>query len=201
MLLRSQLRNFNKYDYYFNLAFKYYDDMMPFEKFIYLNNRGNSYFFRENYEKALQYFRDALNLTHAIPDLQYENNLCKINLGEVFLRLHQPDSAQIYLNECYDYFVTLEQTSALYYMDSLLAELALLNNNNSLANNYLQRHNNIEYIDPEMLSLRYQSLQNYYYNTADYKRAYEYQSRKNELNDSLRNERIKLPASETAFRY
>ena len=196
-----QLRNFNNCDYYFDLAFKYYDDMMPFEKFIYLNNRGNSYFFRENYEKALQYFRDALNLTHAIPDLQYENNLCKINLGEVFLRLHQPDSAQIYLNECYDYFVTLEQTSALYYMDSLLAELALLNNNNSLANNYLQRHNNIEYIDPEMLSLRYQSLQNYYYNTADYKRAYEYQSRKNELNDSLRNERIKLSASETALRY
>ena len=52
-----------------------------------------------------------------------------------------------------------------------------------------------------MLSLRYQSLQNYYYNTADYKRAYEYQSRKNELNDSLRNERIKLSASETALRY
>ena len=119
----------------------------------------------------------------------------------MLFRSHQPDSAQIYLNECYDYFVTLEQTSALYYMDSLLAELALLNNNNSLANNYLQRHNNIEYIDPEMLSLRYQSLQNYYYNTADYKRAYEYQSRKNELNASLRNERIKQSASETALRY
>ena len=196
-----QLRNYNLCDYYFDLAFKYYDEMVPFERFIYLNNRGNAYFFREDYEKALEYFRGALAQTHTTPDLQYENNLCKINLGEVFLRLNQPDSAQIYLDECYDYFVAMDQSSALYYMNSLLAELALLNNNNLLANSYLQKQVDMGYIDPEMLALRYQSLQNYYSNIGDYKRAYQYQSRKNELNDSIRNERIKLSASESALRY
>lgn len=42
--VNMELRDFSACDYYYNLAYKYYDKMHPFEKHIYLNNRGNSYY-------------------------------------------------------------------------------------------------------------------------------------------------------------
>lgn len=38
------LHDFDQCDYYYNLAGMFYDKMLPYEKYIYLNNRGNSYY-------------------------------------------------------------------------------------------------------------------------------------------------------------
>ena len=34
------LHDFDQCDYYYNLAGMFYDKMLPYEKYIYLNNRG-----------------------------------------------------------------------------------------------------------------------------------------------------------------
>lgn len=78
--------------------------MKPFEKGIYLNNRGNSYYYRQDYKTALKYFRRSLAHALAHPEMEYERNLTMINLGEVFLLLNQTDSASYYLSRCRDFF-------------------------------------------------------------------------------------------------
>lgn len=40
------LRDYEQCDYYSELAAKNYDEMLPDEKHFYLNNRGNSYYYR-----------------------------------------------------------------------------------------------------------------------------------------------------------
>lgn len=54
------LHDFERCDFYFDRAGEYYDEMKPYEKGIYLNNRGNSYYYRQDYKTALKYFRRSL---------------------------------------------------------------------------------------------------------------------------------------------
>lgn len=100
-----ELRDFAACDYYYNLASRYYDQMHPFEKHIYLNNRGNSYYYRQDYVTALKYFRQSLQIVNQYPDMNFERNLTMINLGEVFLLLNNLDSASYYLQRCRGFLI------------------------------------------------------------------------------------------------
>lgn len=102
--VNMELRDFALCDYYYDLASHYYDKMHPFEKHIYLNNRGNSYYYRQDYETALGYFRRSLEVVNQYPDMTFERNLTMINLGEIFLMLDCTDSASYYLQECRGFF-------------------------------------------------------------------------------------------------
>lgn len=93
--VNMELRDFSACDYYYDLAYKYYDKMHPFEKHIYLNNRGNSYYYRQDYMTALKYFRRSLAVVNQYPDMTFERNLTMINLGEVFLLLNNTDSSSL----------------------------------------------------------------------------------------------------------
>lgn len=95
--VEMELRNFKDCDYYYDLAYQYFDRMRPYEKHIYLNNRGNSYYFRDDYQTALTYFRRSLALVSQYPELEFERNLTMVNLGEVFMLMNQTDSATYYL--------------------------------------------------------------------------------------------------------
>jgi tetratricopeptide (TPR) repeat protein len=64
-----ELRDFTSCDHYYELAARQYDKMLPFEKHIYLNNRGNSYYFRADYPNALEFFRKSLLLARSYPDM------------------------------------------------------------------------------------------------------------------------------------
>ena len=97
-----ELRDFTSCDHYYELAARQYDKMLPFEKHIYLNNRGNSYYFRADYPNALEFFRKSLLLARSYPDMIFEEHLTEMNLGETFLLM--VDSAAYYLNLCSDFF-------------------------------------------------------------------------------------------------
>ena len=87
----KDLRDYNQCDYYYDKAGKYYDMMLPFEKHIYLNNRGNSYYYRGDYEKSMEYFRKSLALANSYPSMEFERNFTKVNMGEVFMLMNQTD--------------------------------------------------------------------------------------------------------------
>lgn len=94
------LRDFEQCDYYYNLAARSYEDMLPFEKHFYLNNRGTSYYYRGDYETAIDYFRKVTDLVEGYPDMVFELNLGWLNLGDCFLQVDEPDSAAKYINKC-----------------------------------------------------------------------------------------------------
>lgn len=196
-----ELRDFPSCDYYYDMAARHYDKMMPFEKHIYLNNRGNSYYFRADYPKALEIFRKSLLLARSYPDMIFEEHLTEMNLGETFLLMDQTDSAAYYLDLCGDFFRSIKNQSALYYLDTQLIELALKQNNLPLARKRMAEAIKPDYIEPNMQHIRNRYLQHYFEEEGDFKQAYYYQMKNQRIDDSTRNERIKMRTAEIDLKY
>lgn len=199
--VNMNLRDFARCDYYYGLAGKYFDRMQPYEKHIYLNNRGNSYYYRQDYPSALAYFRRLLDFTNRYPEMKFERNMTMINLGEVFLLMDETDSATYYLTQCYDYFKEMENTSALYYIDTQLIELALKRDDLPLARKRLKEAVKPDVIDPNMLHIRNRYLQRYFEESGNFRQAYYYLKENNRIDDSTRNERIRMRVADIALRY
>lgn len=196
-----QLRDFASCDYYYDMAERYYELMLPFEKHIYLNNRGNSYYFREDYPKALEMFRKSLALSCSYPDMEFEKHLTELNMGETFLLMDRTDSASYYLNLCSGFFHTIGNQAALYYLDTQLIELALKQNNLALARRRLAEAVKPDYVEPSMLHIRNRYLQHYFAEAGDFKQAYYYLIENQRIDDSTRNERIKMRTAEIDLKY
>lgn len=199
--VNMELRDFTACDYYYNLALRYYDKMHPFEKHIYLNNRGNSYYYRQDYVTALKYFRWSLRVVNQYPEMNFERNLTMINLGEVFLLLNKLDSASYYLQKCRGFFDSIHHSTALYCIDTQLMELALKQGNLALAKERLKRAKDYDQVEPNMIHVRNRYLQRYYEKVGDYKQAYHYLKENHRMDDSIRNERVKMRAAEIELKY
>lgn len=195
------LHDFERCDYYYNLAGAYYDKMLPFEQYIYLNNRGNSYYYREDYPEALKYFKKGLSLVASHPDMNFEKNLCMVNLGDVYLHMHQPDSAAKYINECQPFFRKIGAAGPLYYIDTQRIGLALLRNDMAAVRKQLAAMAGQGNVEPDMLRIRNKYLQDFYEKTADYKNAFYYQKENRRLDDSIRNERVRMRTADMSLRY
>lgn len=195
------MRDFEQCDYYYNLAGDSYDDMLPYEKYIYLNNRGTSYYYREDYTTAMQYFKKVVNLVEEYPDMSFELNLSRLNLGDCFLQLNEADSAARYMNDCQPFFQKLGMASALYYIDTQKIELALLRKDFREARRILAESVTPPDIDPDMVHIRYKYLQQFYEETSDYKNAYHYLTKNKLLDDSIRNERVRMRTADLTLRY
>lgn len=196
-----ELRDFTSCDYYYELAARHYDKMLPFEKHIYLNNRGNSYYFRADYPKALKIFRRSLVLARSYSDMIFEEHLTEMNLGETFLLMNQVDSAAYYLNLCGDFFRSIENQTALYYLDTQLIELALKQNDLPLARKRMSEAVQPDYVEPNMQHIRNRYLQHYFEEAGDFRQAYYYQMENQRIDDSTRNERIKMRTAEIDLKY
>ena len=196
-----ELRNFERCDYFYDLAYRFYSHMKPYEQHIYLNNRGNSYYFRQDYETALDYFRRSLALVNRYPAMGFERNLTMVNLGEVFLLLNQTDSATYYLNRCHEFFHSIGNISALYYIDTQLIELALKQGDMEMAARRVREAVNAGNVEPNMVRMRNNYLQHYYEEQGDYRRAYHYLQENLRIDDSTRNTWIRMKAAEIALQY
>lgn len=195
------LRDFENCDYYYDLAARYYDGMLPFEKTFYLNNRGNSYYFRGDYARAIAYFKRLEALNARYPDSEFNCNLCWLNLSDCYLQQGRADSASCYLDRCEPFFRRQGMPTANYYIDTQRMQLALLQGNYPQALRYYHHSQAGPDIDPEMVRIRNKNLQRYFEETGDYRRAYYFMRQNVHLDDSLRNERVRLRAAEMALRY
>lgn len=195
------MRDFEQCDYYYNLAGESYDSMLPYEKYIYLNNRGTSYYYREDYQTAIKYFQKVIDLVEGYADMSFELNLGRLNLGDCYLQLNMVDLAVKYINECQLFFEEMGVSTALYYIDTQKIELALLQKDFQEARRLLSESVVPPGIDPDMVHIRNKYLQQFYEETGNYKRAYHYLQRNNQLDDSIRNERVRMRTADFTLRY
>lgn len=195
------MRDFEQCDYYYNLAGESYDSMLPYEKYIYLNNRGTSYYYREDYQTAIKYFQKVIDLVEGYGDMSFELNLGRLNLGDCYLQLNMVDLAVKYINECQLFFEGMGVSTALYYIDTQKIELALLQKDFQEARRLLSESVVPPGIDPDMVHIRNKYLQQFYEETGNYKRAYHYLQRNNQLDDSIRNERVRMRTADLTLRY
>lgn len=195
------MRDFEQCDYYYNLAAKSFEDMLPYEKYIYLNNRGTSYYYREDYQTAMGYFKKVLNLVKGYPDMSFEQNLGRLNLADCYLQLNEADSATQCIDKCKLFFEKMGVTTALYYIDTQNIELALLQKDLPKARRLLAKSVTPQDIDPDMVHIRNKYLQQFHEEAGDYKQAYYYMKENNQLDDSIRNERVKMRTADLTLRY
>ena len=195
------MRDFEQCDYYYNLAGESYDSMLPYEKYIYLNNRGTSYYYREDYQTAIKYFQKVIDLVEGYADMSFELNLGRLNLGDCYLQLNMVDLAVKYINECQLFLEEMGVSTALYYIDTQKIELALLQKDFQEARRLLSESVVPPGIDPDMVHIRNKYLQQFYEETGNYKRAYHYLQRNNQLDDSIRNERVRMRTADLTLRY
>ena len=195
------MRDFEQCDYYYNLAGESYDSMLPYKKYIYLNNRGTSYYYREDYQTAIKYFQKVIDLVEGYDDMSFELNLGRLNLGDCYLQLNMVDLAVKYINECQLFFEEMGVSTALYYIDTQKIELALLQKDFQEARRLLSESVVPPGIDPDMVHIRNKYLQQFYEETGNYKRAYHYLQRNNQLDDSIRNERVRMRTADLTLRY
>lgn len=195
------MRDFEQCNYYYNLAGESYDSMLPYEKYIYLNNRGTSYYYREDYQTAIKYFQKVIDLVEGYADMSFELNLGRLNLGDCYLQLNMVDLAVKYINECQLFFEEMGVSTALYYIDTQKIELALLQKDFQEARRLLSESVVPPGIDPDMVHIRNKYLQQFYEETGNYKRAYHYLQRNNQLDDSIRNERVRMRTADLTLRY
>lgn len=194
------LRNFELSDEFFKKAELLYDGRSIGEKFVFCNNRGNYYYYKEEYANALPWFIKAMRIVEPIKS-DYHINYCNANLGDVYLHLNQLDSAEYCLEKSYRYFEFSEDKTMLFYIATVKAELALTKGNVKYAKQILSKYPESKSIEPEILGIRYKTLQRYYIKTADYKNAFDAQSKAFNLNDSIRSERVKNAIAELDARY
>lgn len=195
------LRDFDLSNHYYEMAGKFFDEMNVGEKWTYLNNRGNHYYYKKDYQEALKYMRRGSALISSYPQLIFEQNLSRVNLGELYLLTDNIDSAQICLDESYRYFSEIQNNSAIYYIETQMIELELKKGNTERAQKMIARTAPVGHLDANMLTIRNQYLQHYFERTGDYRKAYEYLKQDGRLNDSIRSERIRTRVAELDMRY
>ena len=115
--------------------------------------------------------------------------------------MDQTDSAAYYLDLCGDFFRSIKNQSALYYLDTQLIELALKQNDLPLARKRMAEAIKPDYIEPNMQHIRNRYLQHYFEEEGDFKQAYYYQMKNQRIDDSTRNERIKMRTAEIDLKY
>ena len=193
------LRDFDLSNHYYELAGQFFDEMTVSEKWVYLNNRGNHYYYKKDYQEALVYMRQAADMIANYPQMVFESNLSKVNLGDLYLLTNRLDSAENNLNEGYRYFSEIKNNSAMHYIETLMIELSLKKGNIARAREMIARTASTGHVDANMLTIRNQYLQHYYEKAGDYRN--EYLKHDYQLNDSIRSERIRTRVAELDMRY
>lgn len=196
-----ELRDFERSHHYFDLAYQLYDLMDLNRKFVYFTNHGNVYYFEKKYDEALKLFKQGYELVKSSPEYAYAQSICLTNMGEIYLLTDRLDSSEYCLDQSYTYFKTTGNASALYHASTLLAELALRKGSLPEAARRFQEGANNPYTEPSLVSIRKRYLQHYFEEAGDYQKAYQYLKENVQMDDSIRNGRIRMRVAETELRY
>jgi tetratricopeptide (TPR) repeat protein len=195
-----QLHDFNLSDRYYRLAEKTYEKRTLSEKYVYCTSRGNYYYYKEDYAKALLWFKKALGLVSA-GDHPLDINLCYLNLSDIYLNLNRLDSVPYFLDRSYSFFSKSENKTALYYINAIRIGLSVKKGNKVLNPQLIKETENSLDIEPNIVSIRNKYLQQYFSKKKDYKQAYDYQSKNILINDSIRNYLTDKKIAEIDMRY
>lgn len=197
----SDLKNFDKAQEYFSRADTLYPPQTAYEKYFYYNSRGNSYYSAEQYTKALECFRTGYSVAKNI-----EYAMCRatieLNMGEIFLKMGQLDSAKYYLDLGSGYFKgDLADAAIVFYLNGLYAALALERADVQQAGHYLLQPYDKSTMPPVYLHNYNKNLLAYYKKKGDYRRAFFYKEEVARYDDSLRNITNQTNVAEIGLRY
>lgn len=197
----SALHDFKQSKIWLDKSQELWELMMTYEKFNYLNTRGNDYYYQGDYDNCLNTFLQMDTFLRARPELEWERHVCDVNLADVYLKLNQPENADSLLNSNIAYFKEMQSETILPYLYTRQMELALQEKDYNLVEQLIRKYPLPEGSKPEHTLDRLNFLERYYTEKQDWKKAYQYKTDYTALNDSLRNDRVRMRTADLKMRY
>lgn len=199
-LVYMQLRDFELSDNYFIKAESLLNDKPLEDRYFFYNSRGNFFYFKEEYDKSLESFKKAYSIINST-QYSYLINLCELNMSDIYLHLNKLDSSQYFADRAYNYFSKINHATAVYYLSTVKAGIALKQNNTTLADSFFKLHEDTTGIEIDMILIRNKLLQDYYAQTGNFKKAYFYLLTNKKLSDSIQSEKVRWRIAELDARY
>lgn len=194
------LRDFKQADEYYQRAEKDYANRRFDEKVIFSNNRGNYYYYKKEYKKALACFKRAEKDLEST-EYDFFKNMVYANISDVYLNLNQLDSCKYYYEKAEPYFKSIDHKTILYYINATKIGVAVAENNFALARKLQQEIKSDKGIEPNILSVRTEYLEKLALKTNDYKSAYQYLKKRMTVNDSLRDDATQQRIADLDMQY
>lgn len=196
----TALRNFPEAHRYFDTVRKRIDRASTYEKYHYYNSLGNCFYAERRYREALAAFREALIICRTMKNSS-EERLVSGNIGEIYLKLGCYDSAAVYLERVASTLTSGTDEAMRFYVNSLMAELALCRHDMKKASFYLEQPYDTASLGPNYLALHYRRLYDYYEQQGAWKQANYCLKQAVWYEDSLRNGQVMSYIAETSERY
>lgn len=198
----TALHAFDQSDIWWNRVDSIYDRMAPSEKFYYLNNRGNDLYLAEKYDKSLSYFKRLESMLKDNPEMEWERHFCLANISDVLIKLNRAEEAKDYISDNLKFFSEI-QPNEYVYNHVLIQQMELLRSEGRDAEvvSLLRLHPMDKKVRPDQYYDRYQFLKDFYPDIGQWERAYNSLHTFRMIDDSLRNDRRRLSASEQELRY
>ncbi len=175
--------------------------MSQTDRFFYYNNRGNDLFMQGRYAESLEYFLTVDSVTARQADHLWEHMFGRVNLSDVYIKLHQPEKAIALMEQTQQYFAEQQVPLVLYYLDTQRIELAMQDGRLSDAQRLAQQSGMPEWVIPEQKLLRQKVLLELHEKTGNWHdyaltlKAYE------QLHDSIASDKQQMQFSEALMHY
>lgn len=198
----TALHQFQQSDVWWRKVEGLYKEMPPAEKFYFLNNRGNDLYLARKYKESLSYFKRLEQMLAGHPEMEWEQHFCSANICDVMIKLGRGREVADLIERNLHYFLKV-QPNPYAYDHILLQKMSLLKEEgrNSEVIELLRLHPVDQAVRHEQYLERYQFLTDFYPVVGDWKRAFNALSNYDAIEDSIRNERVRLSASEQELRY
>lgn len=189
----TSLKEFSQSRKWLDKEGELWGDMSQYEQFNYLNNSGNDYYLSENYSKALKEFLRLDSLLSKRDGVEWERHFCSTNLSDVYIALGDYAKAEAPLEDNFRYFTAVQpNTYAAEHIVTQKMRLQSVRGNHDSVAVLIKSHPITSEMRPEQKLLRLDFLRNYYARTGSWEKAYAAEIDYSHLNDSVRNERVKL---------
>ena len=181
----TSMGDYERSNYWWNQTSQLLPDMSKADRFIYYNDRGNDYYFQQEYAKARDCFSQAVALVKGDENKAWDFHTSLTNLGEVYVCLGKADSARIILQKADSFFRKVDLPVLLYYIETSKIKLEVQEGRTTQA---LSMMAHTEIADPKIPAAKVQRLkvkEQLMKLTGNYREAYETHMEMQAINDSL----------------
>ncbi|MGN1263233.1 MAG: histidine kinase, partial [Prevotella sp.] len=181
---------------YYKECGKFYGRMQPNMKVYYLNNFGNYYYFRAEYQNALAMFTQMNDLLTQYGAEGIDIATCRINLADVYLNIGDLDNARKNLDLAEKFFAEKGIDIGLYYANSIRIGMIARGGSTANVKAILDSESFPEPKEYNLVGIRNRYLREYYKSVSDWKSAYNNLERDLHAKDSIEDARQHMRASE-----
>lgn len=204
-LVYMELENFNEAHKFFNIAARDIAHRSLQTQHFYHFSLGNCFYLQGRYDEALKSFKRALHIGQQLGN-NYLTEMCRINLGEVYLMQDSLLQAQQQMQYTRHYLQRngeMLSPENLFYLKSLLVDLDIAQRKGCKVNDILEPLSDSTQMvrSPRYLMLHYRRLERYAARYAQWQRAYRYQKRAELYADSLHSQQTRNSVADLAGRY